>query len=94
MSIALAVAIYVICWWVILFAILPIGVRTQQEAGSVEPGTAESAPVSARLRAKLVATSVIAAIVFVLIYVLLVYKPIGLNDIPFLPQFDSSRGTQ
>lgn len=89
MSLALGVAIYVICWWVILFAILPIGVRTQQEAGSVEPGTAESAPVSTRLWAKLAATTVIAAAVFGVVYVLIVYKPIGLDDIPLLPRFET-----
>ncbi|MGI9382161.1 MAG: DUF1467 family protein [Methyloligellaceae bacterium] len=89
MSIALAAAIYVICWWVVLFAILPIGVRTQQEAGTVEPGTPESAPENTRLRAKLAATTVVAAVIFALIYVLIVYKPIGLDDIPFLPRFET-----
>ncbi len=91
MSLSLAAAIYLICWWLVLFAILPIGVRTQQEAGAVEPGTPESAPVAAQLWRKLAATTVVASVVFGLIYVMIVYKPITLDDIPFLPRFEPHR---
>ena len=44
MSLSFALAIYAIIWWIVLFAILPIGVRTQEEEGDVSPGSAESAP--------------------------------------------------
>lgn len=91
MSLSLAAAIYVICWWLVLFAILPIGIRTQEEAGSVEPGTPGSAPVTARLWRKLIATTLIAGVIFALVYVLIVYKPIALDDVPFLPRFESHR---
>ena len=40
----MAVAIYIFIWWIVLFAVLPFGVRTQDEAGSVVPGTPGSAP--------------------------------------------------
>ena len=33
MSVPFAIAIYVVIWWTVLFAILPIGVRTQGEDG-------------------------------------------------------------
>ncbi len=91
MSLSLAAAIYLVCWWIVLFAILPIGVRTQQEAGAVEPGTPESAPVTTHLRYKLAATTVVAAVVFALVYVMVVYKPIALDDIPYLPRFEPHR---
>ena len=35
----MALAIYIFIWWIVLFAVLPFGVRTQDEAGSVVPGT-------------------------------------------------------
>ena len=44
MSIALAIAIYIVVWWITLFAVLPFGVRTQGEAGTVVDGTPASAP--------------------------------------------------
>ena len=39
MTLATAIAIYFIIWWVVLFAVLPFGVRSQEESGAVEPGT-------------------------------------------------------
>ena len=35
MSLVFAIAVYFICWWMVLFAVLPIGVRTQEEAGEI-----------------------------------------------------------
>ena len=39
MSISGALALYFIIWWLTLFAILPLGVRSQHEAGEVADGT-------------------------------------------------------
>lgn len=90
MSIALALAIYVICWWVVLFAILPFGVRTQEEAGRIEPGTPESAPAKLRLAPTLVTTTFVAAVLFAGVYAVIVHKVIDLDDIPFLPRYDAT----
>ncbi len=89
MSLAFALAIYFICWWLVLFTILPIGVRTQQEEGEIAPGTAESAPVAPKLLPKILLTTIISTIVFGLIYVVIVHKVITLDDIPFLPRFEN-----
>jgi predicted secreted protein len=64
MSVPFAIAIYVIIWWTLLFAILPIGVRTQGEDGQVVPGTPESAPTRPRLVRVVVLTTVVSALVF------------------------------
>jgi predicted secreted protein len=45
----LAIAIYFVIWWTLLFAVLPFGVRTQGEAGEVVPGTPSSAPAAHRM---------------------------------------------
>ena len=64
MSTTLAIAIYVVLWWTVLFAVLPIGVRTQGEDGSVVPGTPESAPVAPRLLRVVLLTTLISAALF------------------------------
>ena len=69
MSLTGALAVYFVIWWLVLFAVLPWGVRTQAEAGTVEPGSPESAPVHPRLAKKAVITTLVAAIVFVLVYI-------------------------
>ncbi len=89
MGVALAIGIYVVCWWVVLFAILPIGVRTQFDEGHVEPGTADSAPIAPRLVPKLIATTVIAALVFAVFYVVIERGLITLEDIPGPPKQES-----
>ena len=64
MSIAFMMAVYFIIWWVVLFVVLPFGVRTQAEAGVVVPGTSGSAPEGFRLLRVVIVTSVVAAVVF------------------------------
>lgn len=88
MTLSFAIAIYAIIWWVVLFAMLPIGVRSQEEEGDVAPGTAESAPHQPRLLAKMLATTVVASFVFAAVYVIIVHKVIALDDIPFLPRYE------
>lgn len=68
MRIGNLIAIYFVVWWVMLFAVLPFGVKSQAEAGEVTPGTEPGAPVAPRLWAKAAATSVVAAFVTAGIY--------------------------
>lgn len=89
MSIAFALAIYFIVWWIVLFAMLPIGVRTSEEAGEKpSPGNAESAPHFPNLLPKMVATTVVASIIFAALYAIIVHHAITLDEIPFLPRYD------
>ncbi len=74
MSLVFALAIYFIIWWIVLFAMLPIGVRTTEEAGEKSsPGFAESAPHRPRLLPKMLATTVVSAIVFAGVYAVIVH---------------------
>ena len=91
MTLAFGVALYFIIWWTVLFAMLPIGVRTQAEEGEVSPGTPESAPHQPRLLPKMLATTVVASIVFAAVYVIIVHRVITLDQIPFLPRYETVR---
>ena len=91
MALSFAIAIYAIIWWIVLFAVLPIGVRTQAEEGEVAPGTAESAPQHPHLLAKMVATTVLASFVFAAVYAIIVHHVITLDQIPFLPRYEPVR---
>ena len=65
MSLATAIAIYFVIWWVVLFTVLPWGVRSQEEeGGDVVSGSDPGAPVIPRLWWKLVWTTVVSAVVF------------------------------
>jgi len=69
-SIVSWIAIYLVVWWIAIFAVLPIGVRSQDEMGTVTPGSDPGAPVAPKLIMKAVITTIIAALITGLIYLL------------------------
>jgi predicted secreted protein len=84
MSISFSIAVYFIIWWLVLFAVLPFGVRTQGEADSTVPGTPESAPASHRMLRTVLITTLVSGVVFALLYLTLTRKWISLDMFPFL----------
>jgi predicted secreted protein len=64
MSISSQIAIYFIVWWVVLFAVLPFGVRSQHEEGGGVEGTDPGAPVAHGMMRKLVLTTLISALLY------------------------------
>ena len=85
MDLAAGLAIYFILWWLTLFAVLPWGIKSQTEAGSVVPGTDASAPVRHRLMIKAGVTTFIAGILWLFVAWIWIYQPIPLDSIPFMP---------
>ncbi len=79
MTLALGITLYIMIWWMTLFAVLPFGVKTQGEEGDVVPGTPESAPVRPRLIKTFLINTVVAALVFVLVWGALEYDWLGLR---------------
>ena len=67
----LALAVYFTFWWVSLFAILPLGVKSVHETDESTPGVEPGAPVAPRLARKAVLTSLVAACAFAILLVVL-----------------------
>lgn len=82
MSVTLAIALYFVIWWTVLFAVLPLGLRTQGDEGEVVPGTPESAPARPRLVRLFLINTVVAAVVFAIVWSAIVYKWIPIGSIP------------
>jgi predicted secreted protein len=81
-------AIYFVLWWLTLFAVLPFGLRTQEEDGAVAPGTHESAPRGPHMMRAVVFTTIVSALLFSIYYVVTVTLGLGVNDLPrFMPDF-------
>jgi predicted secreted protein len=64
MSIQSALAIYFVLWWVVLFAVLPFGVRSQIEDGEGVPGSDPGAPVLPRMARKVIWTTIVSMAIF------------------------------
>jgi len=65
-----ASALFFLIWWIVLFAVLPWGVRSQQEEGEVTPGTDPGAPIVPKLGRKLIWTTLVTCVVFVAVYII------------------------
>ncbi len=78
-----AVCAYLTLWWVTLFAILPLGVRSHWEEGVPTPGGGDpSSPVDPRLKRKFLTTTWVAAIPFALLWLTLHFHLVTLPSLP------------
>ena len=68
MRIGTLIAIYFLIWWITLFAVLPWGVRNQEESGEVRPAPIPGAPAIHRVWSKLLWTTLVASVVFAILY--------------------------
>ena len=62
-----AIGLYFVIWWTALFAILPVRVRSQADAGVVVAGTEPGAPASPALHERALWTTIAAGLVFALV---------------------------
>lgn len=83
MSLTFAIAIFFIIWWLSLFAVLPFGLRTQDEAGEVVPGTPESAPARPRLLRIFAINTIVASIVFAIFWLGVTHGWLDPETFPF-----------
>ncbi|HUC48458.1 MAG TPA: DUF1467 family protein [Xanthobacteraceae bacterium] len=85
MSIATALAIFALIWWVILFTVLPWGIRSQHEAGPDEepaaPGTDPGAPTHFSLGRKLLWTTIVSVVIYAACYVVYVERLVTIDSL-------------
>jgi predicted secreted protein len=67
MSWATGVMVYLVIWWTILFAVLPLGVRRVENPGK---GEEQGAPERPQLLRKAIITSIVAAVLWIGFYFL------------------------
>ena len=82
MATSTAIAIYFLIWWVVLFAVLPWGVRAQGNSGA--PGTDPGAPLMANLKMKLVWTTIVSSIIFAACWIVYTRKLLTIEDLATL----------
>ena len=75
-------AYYFLFWWVTLFAVLSIGLKTQDDEGEVTTGTHSSAPAKPHIWRTLLLNTVISALVFLAWYYVTEVLGFGIGDLP------------
>ena len=70
MDLVFSASVYLVIWWLVLFTILPLGVKSHHEAGVETPGGGDPAsPVDPKLKQKFLTTTWVSAIVFAVVWV-------------------------
>lgn len=81
------IAYYLLFWWVTLFAVLSIGLRTQEEEGEVVEGTEASAPAKPKIWRSLLINTVFSGILFLVWYWVTHILGFGIDEIrEFFPK--------
>ncbi|KGM49174.1 DUF1467 family protein [Pseudooceanicola atlanticus] len=81
MGITSALVLFAVIWWLTLLIVVPIKLKTQQDMGTVTPGTQSGAPEIHHLKKKLLITTGIAAVLFVIIAGIIVSGWITVADL-------------
>ena len=68
MTVTFGIFIYLIIWWAVLFAVLPLGVKRPEHP---QPGTDPGAPDKPMLVRKAILTSVLSAVLWAGVYFLM-----------------------
>ena len=81
MSLVSSIAIYFVIWWLVLFLVLPFGVKSQDDMNDVAPGTDRGAPHQHYMFRRAAATTVLAAIIFAGVYLFFGVYEMSLEDL-------------
>jgi predicted secreted protein len=78
------IALFFATWWVVLFAVLPFSVRTQEEDHDVTLGTVPSAPRGPHMLRAVLRTTIATAILMGIFYGLTRGLGYSLDEVPHI----------
>lgn len=84
MGITSALVLFAVIWFMTLFVVLPLGMKTQGDVGDVVPGTHAGAPHDLNMKRKLKLTTFIAVILFVIIAGIILSGVIEIRDFDWM----------
>ena len=83
MSISLATALYAICWWIVLFAILPLRMGEKPPLPGSDPfAEAVGAPSVPKLKLKFLVTTIVSGVIVGALYAAFYCELIRLDSLP------------
>ena len=81
MAITSAIVLFAVVWFMVLFVVLPLRLRTQGEEGSIVPGTHSGAPEGLDMRRKFLATTIAAVVIWAVLFAVILSGVITVRDI-------------
>ena len=90
MTISAAAVLFAVIWFMTLFIVLPIGLRTQGDVGEVVRGTHASSPTNARIGRKVKWVTLITILLWVPLYFVITSGMITVDMLDFYGGIDNS----
>lgn len=87
-----AIVLYLGIWFLTVFVVLPIGLRTQDDEGEVAPGTPASAPANYRFRRMFIKVTIIGTLAWALVVGTIVFSGLSVRDIDFFHRMGPPHG--
>jgi predicted secreted protein len=81
MNITAAIISFAVIWFLVLFMVLPLRMKTQGEAQNVVPGTPSSAPADPQMKRKFKITTAVTFVLWVIFASIILSGKFTLNDI-------------
>lgn len=86
MAIVSAIVLFAVVWFMTLFVVLPLRLKTQGDVGEIVPGTQASAPHELDLKRKLIVTTCAAVVIFAIIAGIIISGVIEVRDFDWFNQ--------
>lgn len=92
MSITSYVVVYAMLWFLVLFIVLPLRLKTQGDVGEVVPGTHAGAPADLNLKKRLRIVTAIATVLWLILVAVILSGWVTLDDVDLLKRFGPDSG--
>ncbi len=79
MSLTGSLIIYVLIWWIVFFALLPIDVNREKKQNII--GIDSGAPENPKIIKKFVYSTLITSIIFIIIFLLVKYEYLNIRNL-------------
>ena len=93
MQITSALVLLAIIWFLVLFVVLPLNLRTQDESGKVVPGTPGSAPSDPQIARKAKIVTAVALPLWAVACAVIITGAITLDDVNLFERFGPQDAT-
>ncbi len=81
MGVVTGLVLFAVIWFMVLFILLPVGLRTQGDEGDVVDGTHASAPANFSLKRKARMVTIVSTVIWVIVAAVILSGLITIEDL-------------
>ena len=83
MPISASIVLFAVVWFMTLFIILPLRLKSQQDTGDVTPGTTASAPADPQIKKRMTIVTIVATVIWAAICAAIISGLLSMENLGF-----------